>query len=411
LHRVQYDTVTNQQQLQELCERLSAARTIAFDTEFVSEDSYRPELCLLQVTAGDVLAVVDTLAVEDLSPFWKLLAESGRQSIVHAAREETLFCLRGIGQMPHDVFDVQLAAGLVGLEYPAAYGTLISRLLGESLSKGETRTDWRRRPLSERQLKYALQDVQYLGALRDALHKRLTRLGRLEWLADEMRARHQELTAAEHEERWWRVSGLAGLPPRGLAIVRELWRWREAEAQRRNRPARRVLRDDLIVELARRQTADPKRIGAVRGMERRDVRKYLPDLEAAVRQALELPEKQLPRSAQRGTHNQPQLNVLGQFLTAALGGVCRQAQIASTLVGTVQDVRDYVSWRLDLPGAPTESPALAVGWRAEIVGSRIDDLLFGKGAIYIADPLAEQPLGFQPLDTAAGPPSEPEADL
>jgi ribonuclease D len=303
-----------------------------------------------------------------------------------------------MGQMPHDVFDVQLAAGLVGLEYPAAYGTLISRLLGRSLSKGETRTDWRRRPLSDRQVKYALQDVEYLETLRDTLHRRLEKLGRLEWLVGEMQAKKQELTAFENEERWWRVSGLTGLPPRGLAIIRELWRWRESEAERRDRPAKRILRDDLIVELARRQTADPKRIGAVRGMERRDLRKMLPEMEAAVSRALELPESDLPRPAQRGANNQPQLNLLGQFLSTALGGICREAQIAAPLVGTVQDVRDYVAWRLELPGTPRETPALALGWRAEIVGSKINDLLFGKGAIYITDPLAEQPLGYRPLD-------------
>lgn len=394
---MQYDNISTERQLLELCERLADAPFICFDTEFVSEDSYRPDLCLLQVAAGDVLAVVDTKAVADPTPFWNLLVERKRQSVVHAAREEMLFCHRAIGRMPADVFDVQLAAGLIGLEYPASYSTLISRLLGKTLSKGETRTDWRRRPLSERQLKYALQDVFYLQPIRDKLHRRLEQLGRLDWLAGEMQARQQELAEAEVEERWWRVSGLTGLPPRGLAIVRELWRWREAEAESRDRPVRRVFRDDLIVELARRQTADPKRIGAVRGMERRDVRRHLPDLQAAVTRALELADGELPRPAQRGSNNQPQLNLLGQFLTAALGGICREAQIASTLVGTVQDVRDYVAWRLKLQGAPRETPALAVGWRADIVGSKIDDLLHGRGAVYIDDPLAEQPLGFRAI--------------
>ncbi|MEQ8787271.1 MAG: HRDC domain-containing protein [Pirellulaceae bacterium] len=394
---MQYDNITNPEQLQRLCQRLASAKTIGFDTEFVSEDSYRPDLCLLQVAADDVLAVVDTKAVEDLTCFWELLAEPGRQSVVHAAREEMLFCLRAIGRLPHDVMDVQLAAGLVGLEYPAAYGTLISRLLGKSLSKGETRTNWRKRPLSERQIKYALQDVLYLEPLRDTLTKRLNKLGRDEWLAGEMEVRKQEFIDFENEERWWRVSGLTGLSQRGLAVVRELWRWREGVAERRDSPVRRVLRDDLIVELARRESADPKRIGALRGMERRDLRKHIPDLEQAIQKALDLPQSELPRRAQRSSNNQPQLNLLGQFLATALGGICREAQIAPMLVGTVQDVRDYVAWRLGLDGAPQE-PALAVGWRSQIVGRRIDDLLSGKTAIVIGDPLADQPLAFRDLD-------------
>jgi ribonuclease D len=394
---VQYDHITTPEQLQQLCERLAPAKTIGFDTEFVSEDSYRPDLCLLQVAAGDILAVVDTKAVDDLTCFWELLAEPGRQSVVHAAREEMLFCLRAIGRLPSDVMDVQLAAGLVGMEYPAAYGTLISRLLGKSLPKGETRTNWRKRPLSERQIKYALQDVLYLEPIREALTERLNKLRRYDWLAGEMEVRKQEFIDFENEERWWRVSGLTGLSPRGLAVVRELWRWREGVAERRDRPVRRVLRDDLIVELARRETADPKRIGALRGMERRDLRKHIPELQAAIKRALDLPQGELPRRSQRASNNQPQLNLLGQFLATALGGICREAEIAPMLVGTVQDVRDYVAWRLGLDGAP-EEPALAVGWRSQIVGRRIDDLLSGHTAIVIDNPLADQPLAFRDLN-------------
>lgn len=394
---MQYDNITTSDQLQRLCERLAPAKTIAFDTEFVSEDSYRPDLCLLQVAADGVLAVVDTKAVPDLTSFWQLLVEDGRQAVVHAAREEMLFCLRAIGRLPQNVVDVQLAAGLVGMEYPAAYGTLISRLLGKQLSKGETRTNWRKRPLSERQIKYALQDVLYLESLCDTLTRRLSQLGRYPWLEGEMEVRKQEFIDLENEERWWRVSGLSGLSPRGLAVVRELWRWREEEAQRRDRPVRRVLRDDLIVELARRETADPKRIGALRGMERRDLRKHIDELARAIQRALDLPADELPRRQQRASNNQPQLNLLGQFLATALGGICREAEIAPMLVGTVQDVRDYVAWRLGLEGAPQE-PSLAVGWRSQIVGRRIDDLLSGHTAIVIDNPLADQPLAFRDLE-------------
>ena len=199
-----------------------------------------------------------------------MLAAPGHETIVHAGREELLFCLGAAGRPPERLFDVQIAAGLVGFEYPAGYGSLMFKLLGQRLNKGETRTDWRRRPLSTGQIEYALDDVRYLDAMAARLRERLSRLNRDAWLETEMAAWKSDVEATRSDERWWRVSGISGLSRRGLAIVRELWRWREAEAQRRDCPTRRVLRDDLIIELAKRKSDDPKQIRALRGMERGD---------------------------------------------------------------------------------------------------------------------------------------------
>jgi ribonuclease D len=391
---VQYDLVTNEARLGEICESLSAAPIVAFDTEFVSEDSYQPELCLVQLAAAGRLAIVDPQQIKDLSPLWQLLTEPGRETLVHAGREEFRFCLRYAGRRPHRWFDVQIAAGLIGMEYPASYGNLAGRLLGKNISKDETRTDWRRRPLTERQLQYALQDVADLEAMRGVLHARLSKLGRLAWLDDELADWQRDLEEFEAGERWQRVGGLAGLSPRGLAIVRELWHWRDAEAQRRDCPSRRVLRDDLVIELAKRQTADVKRIRAVRGMERGDLQRYLPKISQAIEQALARPEQDLPRLARKSTR--PQLNLLGQFLSTALGSICRKAQVAPSLAGTAQDVRDLIAYRLNLGGfQPGEVPLLARGWRAEVVGKVIDHLLSGDLAIRIADPLSDEPLAFE----------------
>ena len=228
-------------------------------------------LCLIQVAAGGRLAVIDALAVADLRPFWETIAAEGHETIIHSGRGELEFCLQAIDRLPARLFDVQIAAGLVGIEYPAGFSTLIAKLLGESAQKHETRTDWRRRPLSDRQIQYALEDVHYLPPIRDALHAKLVELGRLAWMDEEMAAWQDVVRRSLSQERWRRVSGNTGLDARSLAIVEELWKWREGEAQRRDSPARRVLRDDLIVELAKRQTADIRRIHAVRGMERGDL--------------------------------------------------------------------------------------------------------------------------------------------
>lgn len=398
---MQYEHITEPRQLSDFCASVAEAPRIAFDTEFVSEDSYRPELCLVQVAVGARLAIIDPLAIADMTPFWQLVVAPGHETIVHAGREEFRFCRWATGTRPQRLFDVQLAAGLIGLEYPAAYSNLISKLLGKSLSKGETRTDWRRRPLSDSQLEYALLDVVYLENLRNVLGERVERLGRTEWLRSEIEDWQVHVEEYEEGERWRRLSGVTGLSPRVLAIVRELWQWREELAAQRNWPVRRVLRDDLIIELARRQTADPRRIRAIRGLERGDLQKHLPQLSASMERALALPEADCPLPAPRS--GRPQLNLLGQFLHTAVSSLCHTAHVAPSLVGTVEDVRDLIAYRLDLGGARRgPPPSLAVGWRAEVVGHAIEELLGGKLAIRIVDPLSDVPLRFVSEERAEG---------
>jgi ribonuclease D len=388
---VSYQHITTPKQLAEFVGRLAGAETIAFDTEFVSEHTYRSDLCLIQVAAGGELAVIDPLAAGETKTFWEAIADGRHETIVHAGREELVFCLAATGRRPSRLFDIQIAAGLVGYEYPAGYGALLGKLLGERPQKGETRTDWRRRPLSRQQIEYALDDVRYLPAMRDRLHDRLAALGRIEWMQTEMTAWQDEVEAARTAERWRRVSGTNGLSSRSLAVVREMWRWREAEAERRDSPVRRVLRDDLIVELAKRRSADPKQIRAIRGLERGDLQRFIPKIAEHIAQALELPDAECPRGERRETPNQ--LNLLGQFLSSALTSICRSAEIAPSIVGSASDVRDLIAYRLGFGG--DEPPLLARGWREEIVGQLIEDLLAGHKSIRIADPNSDHPLVFE----------------
>ena len=393
---VQYEHITKQQQLARYCEANSDVKWIAFDTEFVSEDSYHPELCLAQVATDRGLAVIDTLSVSDMNPFWELLAAPRHQTIVHAGRYELCFCHRAIGKRPFQLFDTQIAAGLMGLEFPAAYRTLISKLLGKTVKKGETRTDWRRRPLSQRQIEYALQDVTYLEPIRDTLVERLDSLERLAWLDAEMDGWQTKVETDELHDRWRRMPSLFSLSPRSLAVVRELWHWRDGEAERRNCRPRRILRDDLIVELAKQKTDDLGRIRAIRGLNYRDKERYLDSVSSCIRQALALPDEQCPRPSARAT-NRSQFAVLGQMLATALSSVCRAKDIAPSLVGTVEDMRELIAYTLldeDVDSQPI--PALAQGWRSEVIGSTIADLLAGKLAIRVANPLSEHPLAFEP---------------
>jgi ribonuclease D len=396
---VQYETITTERQLLAYCDGLSRASVIAFDSEFVSEDTYLPDLCLVQVAADGDLAVIDARAMKELAPFWQQLAEGTHQSVVHAGREEYRFCLRAVGKPPRRWFDVQLAAAMVGTEYPASYESLVSKLLGKSLAKGETRTDWRRRPLSPRQLEYALQDVVYLEALRDKLMRELEQRNRTAWLEDELASWQDEVQRGDRAERWRRISGISGISGQSLAIVRAIWRWREAEAKSLNRPPRRILRDDLVVELARRGTADIKRIAAVRGLERSDLRRKLPELSRVITDALRLAGDEWPKATRRKIP--AQVALVAQFLATALASICRGERIAPSLVGTVEDIRDLVAYRLELwPTRPEEVPLLAKGWRAEVVGRQLDQLLSGKVSMRISNPKSHDPLSFERPDQA-----------
>lgn len=394
---VQYEHIDNEQQLCEFCAAAAEAKCLCFDTEFVSEDTYRPQLCLIQVAADDQLAIIDPLAMNDVTPFWHLLAKPNHETIVHAGREEFRFCLDAIGQRPTNWLDIQIAAGFIGFEYPAAYSTLISKLIGKNLPKGETRTDWRRRPLSETQLEYALQDVVYLRQIRDILTRRLDELNRREWLADELESWLTQLEHSENTEQWRRVAGSAGLSARKLAIIREVWRWRDAEAASRNSPPKRILRDDLIVEIARRQTDNVQRIRSVRGMEHRHLQRHLETIADCVRRAEELPDQECPRPARKGDSSQPSLILLGQFLSTALACICRTRELAPGLVGSVQDARDLIAHHLGLTNSDAQPPRLTQGWRAKVIGPDIEKLLRGDLGLRVADPMADQPLSLEPF--------------
>lgn len=398
-----YEFLTTNEALADFCRSHADTEWIAFDTEFVSEHSYRPELCLIQVAAGEELAIIDPLAVSELTPFWKWLAQPGHATVVHAGREEFRFCVSAIQQRPHGWFDVQLAAAFVGLEYPTSYSNLISRVLGKVLPKGETRTDWRRRPLTRRQLEYAVHDVAYLAPARDALAERMAQLGRREWYEDEQAQWQADIESSLGRPSWRRMPGLSGLSNRQLAIIRELYDWRDATAEQQDSPPRRILRDDLLIELARRQSAEISQIRALRGLEFRHLQKHLPAISSAIQKALDLNERDWPRIERGRGRGSPQLTLLSQFLSCALSSICRSMDLAPGIVGTVDDIRELVAHRLQLPEASDRPPALGTGWRAEVIGKVVDDLLAGRLAMRIDEPLSDRPLVLERIQPGDDP--------
>lgn len=391
-----YETIISAEQLAEFCERISSEPVIGFDTEFVSEDCFRPELCLIQVAAGEHLAIIDPYPVGDTQPFWDLLATPGRTVIAHAAREEIRFAYRFTGKTIAGLFDTQLAAGFVGIEYPASLGTLVQKLVGVTLPKGETRTNWRHRPLTSEQLEYALHDVTNLHVMYQKICTQIEQLDRMSWVEEETQRLQQKVMDAEEAENWQRVSGSSGLKPRQLEIVRQIWRWREAIAKSKDQLPRRVMRDDLIVELAKRGSADAGKIRSIRGLERRNYHDQYEDIAAAIQAGLSTPEDDLPRRSRGRSHATSPM--LSQFLSTAIACISRQHRIAPAIVGNSDDVKDLLAYELT-PRRGSLIPTLLEGWRGDIVGKNFRKILAGKLAIRVADLDEDQPLEFFDCET------------
>jgi ribonuclease D len=378
--------VAHPDELTECCAYLANCAEFGFDTEFVGEDSYHPSLCLVQVSAGDRLYLIDPLSAGSLEPFWRLVIDPSRVSVVHAGREEVRLCRLGGGAAPGKLFDLQIAAGLAGYAYPLSHGALVNQVLGVQLTKGETLTEWRSRPLTPEQIRYAFDDVRYLLPARARLGARLERLGRSEWVIEES-ARLAQATAPEetNNERWRKLRGLGSLDRRRLAAVRALFQWREEVAARTNRPPRTIVRDDLIVEIARRNPTRESDLQVVRGLPKRD-------LEAIVRTVLvarALPAADLPEPADRD-QDPPQVGLVTNVLTAVLGDFCVRNRLAPNLVASTADVKLLVRARLAGEGLPERS-VLTRGWRAGHVLPTMLAVLDGRRSVRIADVAAEAP--------------------
>ncbi|MGE0377022.1 MAG: ribonuclease D [Planctomycetaceae bacterium] len=386
--------ITTQTAFDELCEEIRDAGIVAFDTEFVSESYYRPRLCLMQFATPARAVVVDPFPIERLDAWWEIFMDEATTVVAHGAREEVRFCLHFGGAVPHRLVDVQVAEGLLSRGFPLSYKALVQSVLDQRIETHETRTDWVRRPLTSRQVDYALEDVEHVLTIWERQQKSLTKTGRLGWAWDEF-ARRSSVYAAEDEgDRWRKVSGVHKLSRRELAVVRELHAWRDQQAQQRDKPARTVLRDDLIIDLARRKPRKPEEVTATRGMQRRDFKRDAAELLGCVQRALELPDDECPRKA-TSQHPLPQEDVLGKLLAIALADRCAELGISQSIVGSMSDLQDLVRWHA-FSGGSGEPPALLQGWRAEVCGKVLTDLLDGRVCLRVADVHRDAPLVFEP---------------
>lgn len=384
--------VATDAQLDDLCGRLEKASAVAFDTEFVPEYTFAPELCLIQVAADDVLVCVDPYSAGDLKPLWKILTDPKKEIVVHAGKEEMNFCQEYAGRLPAKLIDVQLAAGLVGFGYPLSLDNLLQKTVkAAKLKKTETRTDWRKRPLSATQIEYALDDVRYLIQVRAKLGEKLDKLGRTSWLEEETK-RFLATTARRADDRWTKVSGAGSLRGQDLAVFRELVQWRDDRAKRVNKPSRWVLRDDLLAEFAKRQPKTVKELQSMRGTGNVANAEVGAEIVGAVERGLAVPTESWPARPKR--RDPVEETMVVKILSAALFHVAQENDVAPSLLGGNDDLKDFVHYVLE-PDEKAPPPKLAQGWRKEVCGEYLSDMIHGKVHLRILPKGGKLALAFE----------------
>src|SRR6185295_2577654 len=338
--------VTDQRALESLCHTLQQSPRLALDTEFVGEDTFIPRLELIQVTNSTSAAVIDFPAVQaggSLDVFWELIGDTKIEKVFHAGRQDLdLFTLHA-GQIPKPFFDTQIAAAMVGYGAQVAYANLVQRLHGTKLAKAHTFTNWSARPLSDDQIAYALEDVEFLLSIHAHLHNRLSTLGRSDWVSEEFARLETAIgeKGREPQERYQRIRGWDTLKPKGAAVLRELAAWREAEARRRNIPRGRVMRDEVLLQLARHQPKSVNDLRGLRGVHSSDIDRHGGHILASITSALALPTSAWPEVPSERKPD-PESTGIVELLQAVLKARAAEQGIAPTILATSADLQTLV---------------------------------------------------------------------
>lgn len=383
--------ITSEKEFSKLCRHILSSGLVAFDTEFVSESRYSPQLCLLQFATDEQIAAVDPLAISDLSEWWNLFADPDVTVVTHGSREEVRFCLRESGKPPGALVDVQIAQGLLGRNYPLSYKALVDKVINKRISTHETRTDWSRRPLTSRQLKYALEDVEHLLLIWDTQANKLEKLGRLEWAEEEFDNFVDGQVADMDRDTFFKISGVARLSTRELCVAERLHRWREQRAESLNRPVKHMLRDDLLIDIAKRQPTTVDELYATRGIERKLNERRAEEILVEVEAGIDVPDNEAP-TVPKPPKPLGADETLGRLLGIALSHRCTDLGVATTLVGTQSDLQELVRYHL---GDTSAEPRLLRGWRADVCGSMLEDLLQGRVSIRVKNSKSRAPLIFE----------------
>ncbi len=370
--------ITDSADLAAFCTRLRGAGFIAIDTEFMRERTYWPILCLVQVAGPEEAAAIDTMAQGiALAPLLELLADEHILKVFHAARQDIEIFVYLTGAVPKPLFDTQIAAMVCGFGDAVSYETLVAKLARAPLDKSSRYTDWSHRPLTERQIRYALDDVIHLRTVYDKLQQKLAENGRATWFAEEMAALVDPALYRNDPSEAWRRFRLRGrVDQRFFGVLREVAAWREAAAQHRNLPRGRIIKDEAVLEIAAHIPRSIEALARSRSLGKGVAEGKLGgEILDAIRRGLDSAGAMAPPAARADTP--PGLGPLVELLRVLLKHRCEQHQVAQKLLASSDDLEAIAS------DDNADVPALS-GWRREIFGKDAVALKHGRLALTVS---------------------------
>ncbi len=365
--------------LEQLVHRTLSAECVAIDTEFIWERTYYPILALVQVGYADREYIIDVTACRDLSSLGSLLKAKKVVKILHDAHQDLVILHRATAAFPCNVFDTQCGSGFIGLSATISLGHLVQAALGIKLAKTETRTNWLRRPLSKRQIAYALNDVRYLPRVREVILSRARKNGFEPWLAQELKGYN---TPSQYEEKdaylqYQRIKGTKRFTAVELAILCELAHWREMRARFDDRPREHLVNDKALAYIAQCKPTTVSALKPSRNFPTKKIQQYGNEIARAVVKGLATPLSLRPVPYKHNGDDEA-LNARIDFAMAYIKGQCLSRGIDSTLIGSRSEIADFVRNRSSIR---SQKHRLMVGWRKDFIGKKLRNLLTGKQAI------------------------------
>jgi ribonuclease D len=367
--------ITRPDELAELLAALKAAGSFAYDSEFIGELTYLPRLCLIQAASATRIALIDPLAELDVKPFWELVADPSIEKIVHAGLQDVEPVFRAVGKPPANLFDTQITAGFAGIGYPLSLSKLVFSVVGAKLGKGLTFSHWDHRPLTDHQLRYAADDVRYLPAIRHELGKRLEGKPHTAWAREESASlADPSLHQFDPQTQWMKIRGAPMLPAMNQAILRELVAWREGAAAEEDVPPRTLVKDEILLDMARGPIESVTDLARVKGLPRPVEDKYGEAILEAAKKAKALPEAEHPTI--QIYEPSPEEKFRADSLFYAAQAICAGQQIDPSLVTSRQEVGEL--YRLVSTGKDACSLRILRGWRREALGQKLLDIHAGR---------------------------------
>jgi ribonuclease D len=368
--------ITTTKDLSAVCRRLATHPFVTVDTEFLRETTFWPRLCVVQIASEEEAVAVDAMAEGlDLAPFFELMADSRLTKVFHAARQDLEIIWNLARLIPAPLFDTQVAAMVCGFGDQISYGDLVKTVTKVALDKSSRFTDWSRRPLLPAQAEYAIADVTYLRDIYKFLRAKLDETGRIGWLDDEMALLTSPSIYEQHPENAWERFRNRVRKPRDLAVLMEVAAWRESEAQTRDVPRSRVLKDDIMIELVFAAPKTPEALGNLRafprGMERS---RAGADILAAIERGLARDPKTLPKLDRERRNGSNGATV--ELLRVLLRHVSESHGVAAKMIASVED--------LEAIAADDHAEVAALtGWRRDLFGAQALELKHGRLALTV----------------------------